>query len=314
VPVTLVVKAEGVSLPAVTFDGPRVVLGRSASCDLRLPDASVSARHASIRAQNAIWVLVDEGSTNGTFLNGERLAVQSARKIETGDRVVLGRMQLEIKLGAARASSAEETREIALAMVARAVDGEAATIRVEDGPDRGASLALGVEPKTIGRDPRCALRLSDRAVSPIALEVSAEQGRVRVRACDDRTVAKLGARDLGPTPLPWADGAALVVGETRLVLSDPIARALDASAELPDEKVAPVPVEETPPPPPLVEAAPVAAPIAVSEEPAAPPPRPTHDRRRSYRGASRALEVLALIVGLLVLGGSVMGLLWLLKK
>lgn len=311
-PVTLVVKAEGVSLRAVTFDGPRVVLGRSASCDLRLPDASVSARHASIRAQNAVWVLVDEGSTNGTFLNGERLAVQSARKIETGDRVVLGRMQLEVKLGAARASTAEETREIALAMVARAVDGDAATIRVEEGPDRGASLALGAEPKTIGRDPRCALRLSDRAVSPIALEVSAEQGRVRVRACDDRTIAKLGVRDLGPTPLPWADGAALVVGETRLVLSDPIARALDASAELPDEKVAPAPIEETPPP--MAEVAPAAEPNAVPEEPVAAPPRPTHDRRRSYRGASRALEVLALIVGLLVLGGSVMGLLWLLKK
>ncbi|MBK7395125.1 MAG: FHA domain-containing protein [Myxococcales bacterium] len=311
-PVTLVVRAEGVSLPAVTFDGPRVVLGRSASCDLRLPDASVSARHASIRAQNAVWVLVDEGSTNGTFLNGERLAVQSARKIETGDRVVLGRMQLEVKLGAARASTAEETREIALAMVARAVDGDAATIRVEEGPDRGASLALGAEPKTIGRDPRCALRLSDRAVSPMALEVSAEQGRVRVRACDDRTIAKLGVRYLGPTPLPWADGAALVVGETRLVLSDPIARALDASAELPDEKVAPAPIEETPPPP-IAEAAPVVEPSAIPEESPA-LPRPTHDRRRSYRGASRALEVLALIVGLLVLGGSVMGLLWLLKK
>ena len=74
-PVTLVIKrrfagaagggtAEGgePDLPAVSFDGPRVVIGRSGSCDLRIPDASVSGRHASIRADGAQWTVVDEGS------------------------------------------------------------------------------------------------------------------------------------------------------------------------------------------------------------------------------------------------------------
>lgn len=309
---TLVVRAEGVTLPAVTFDGPRVVIGRSASCDLRLPDASVSARHASIRAQNAAWVIVDEGSTNGTFLNGERLAVQSARRMETGDVLSIGRMTVDVKLGAARASTAEQTREIALAMVARAVDGASAEVRVDEGPDRGNAVAVRAEPTSIGRDPRCGLRLSDRAVPPIALEVTAVGGRVRVRACDERAEARLQGRTLGDAPTPWPDGAPLEIGETRLVLVDPVARALDASAELPDEKVdpAPPPAPEPEPvePPPEVLAAPEEAKVAVA------PPRPAHDRRGSYRSASRALELFALVLGLAVLGGSIAGLLWLMKK
>ena len=57
-PVTLVVFPKAASADAtvpdgldacVTFDGTRVAIGRGGSCDLVLPDASVSLRHASIR-------------------------------------------------------------------------------------------------------------------------------------------------------------------------------------------------------------------------------------------------------------------------
>ncbi len=309
-PVTLLVRTAGadLSLPPVSFDGPRVVLGRSAACDLRLPDASVSGRHASIRSQNAMWVVVDEGSTNGTFLNGERLAVQSARKLESGDRLGIGRMQLDVKLGAARPSTADETRELAVRMVSRATGAEVAKVSVSAGPDAGATLEVGREPCTIGRDPRCKLRLTDRAVSSMALEVTAALGRVLVRACDERTEARLGGRPLGAAAVPWMDRDLLVLGETTLTLEDPIARALDASAELADERVAPY----VPPPPQEPEPSPVVpepeAPAVVASE------RPKHDRRGTYRSASRAFELLALVVGLLVLGGSIAGLVFLLRK
>src|SRR5215468_5337573 len=73
--------------PSLTFDTPRLVIGRGDGCDLRLPDPSVSHRHCSIRQRGAEHVLVDEGSTNGTFAGRTRLVPQTLHVIRSGDLV-----------------------------------------------------------------------------------------------------------------------------------------------------------------------------------------------------------------------------------
>jgi predicted component of type VI protein secretion system len=319
VPVTLVVRRRGeAELAPVSFDAPRVAIGRGSSCDLRIPDASVSQRHASIRANGAQWVIVDEGSTNGSKLNGEKLASQSPRPLKTGDVLTFGRIDVTVKLGAAPASTAQQTREIAIALVSRAVGSEGAKPRVlvVSGADAGASLELSGE-KTIGRDPRCALRLTDRAVPPIALEVAVDGSRVRVRRRDDRTDAKIGERVIGDDPIAWGDGMNVTLAATTLVLEDPIARALDASSHGDDEKLSVLPPAPEPEPEPVVEPTPPPAPEpieAVVEPPKKEPERPKFDRRKSWRGATLAFEVIALVLALAVLGGSIAGLVWLLRK
>jgi transcriptional regulator of acetoin/glycerol metabolism len=52
--------------------GARLRIGRGEDCHLRLEHASVSRHHAEIQRQGPIYVLHDAGSTNGTWLNGER--------------------------------------------------------------------------------------------------------------------------------------------------------------------------------------------------------------------------------------------------
>ena len=64
-----------------------VSLGRSRECEVRLPDADTSRRHAKIVCSGGRFVLHDLGSTNGTFVNGERV---SQRALEPGDRVQIG--------------------------------------------------------------------------------------------------------------------------------------------------------------------------------------------------------------------------------
>jgi len=70
---------------------PLVILGRGTDCDLRLVDPGVSRHHAEIRVEDGDVVLVDLGSTNGTFVNG-----QPVRRIALADgtRVTLGRTTL----------------------------------------------------------------------------------------------------------------------------------------------------------------------------------------------------------------------------
>ncbi len=52
---------------------PVVNVGRADYNDLVLPDDSVSTVHAKFQRREGIWVLVDLDSTNGTFVDGERV-------------------------------------------------------------------------------------------------------------------------------------------------------------------------------------------------------------------------------------------------
>jgi hypothetical protein len=76
-----------------TFDltAPITILGRGTDCDLRLVDAGVSRHHAELRVEDGEVVLVDLGSTNGTFVNG-----QPIRRVTLvdGTQVTLGRTTL----------------------------------------------------------------------------------------------------------------------------------------------------------------------------------------------------------------------------
>jgi len=64
-----------------------VVLGRSRECAVRLPDVDTSRRHAKIVCAGGRFVLYDLASTNGTFVNGERI---EQRELRPGDRLQIG--------------------------------------------------------------------------------------------------------------------------------------------------------------------------------------------------------------------------------
>lgn len=70
---------------------PVTLLGRGTDCDLRLVDPGVSRHHAELRVEEDQVVLVDLGSTNGTFVNG-----QPVRRVvlTDGTNVTLGRTTL----------------------------------------------------------------------------------------------------------------------------------------------------------------------------------------------------------------------------
>ena len=58
----------------VTLSGRRVVVGRLADCDICVEDANASRQHAAFVQVDDAWHVEDLGSTNGTKVNGGRIA------------------------------------------------------------------------------------------------------------------------------------------------------------------------------------------------------------------------------------------------
>ena len=67
--------------------GVSLVVGRDEECDIRIPDESVSRRHASLQPDGEDYYIIDLHSTNGTFVNDVRV---SAQKLQDGDYLHIG--------------------------------------------------------------------------------------------------------------------------------------------------------------------------------------------------------------------------------
>lgn len=75
----------------VALKGDRVDIGRLAESGIRLSDVNVSRAHATFVREGIGWAIQDLDSTNGTFLNGERVERES---LKDGDKIQVGATEL----------------------------------------------------------------------------------------------------------------------------------------------------------------------------------------------------------------------------
>lgn len=83
-----------------------IIIGRSSDLDMVLVEDMVSRRHAKISTADGEVYIEDMGSTNGTFVNGEKV---SRSRLQEGDRILVGTSI--IKMVAVDASSYAEQSE-----------------------------------------------------------------------------------------------------------------------------------------------------------------------------------------------------------
>lgn len=69
------------------FDQKAILIGRVDECDVVLFESGVSRKHASITAVDDQWIIEDQGSSNGTFVNGEKITRQP---LKDGDAIAMG--------------------------------------------------------------------------------------------------------------------------------------------------------------------------------------------------------------------------------
>lgn len=67
-------------------------IGRGFAADIQLEDVSVSRRHAIVTQRRGVVRILDDRSSNGTFVNGRRITEVELRD---GDVIVLGRQVLQ---------------------------------------------------------------------------------------------------------------------------------------------------------------------------------------------------------------------------
>ena len=75
---------------------PVTSVGRDLDNAVVLADPTVSGRHAVLHVREGAWWLEDLDSTNGTFVNGERLAREAPAIVRSGDVLQIGVVRLRL--------------------------------------------------------------------------------------------------------------------------------------------------------------------------------------------------------------------------
>lgn len=95
-PISLVVQPPNQSPALLRFTQEEVILGRDKACDVSVADEMVSSRHARLSFHHGQWWLEDLNSTNGTFLNAEKIIAPIV--ITSGDEIRCGKTMITLQI------------------------------------------------------------------------------------------------------------------------------------------------------------------------------------------------------------------------
>jgi serine phosphatase RsbU (regulator of sigma subunit) len=225
---TFIVRPKDYEPSVVKLDKRKLTIGRSSRNDICIGDPFASRLHAELRGEGDQVLLVDMGSANGTYLNGQR--VNGTVKLEVGDLVRIGETEIEYASGdqamlsgatvflsgpAAAALPADtitspistrSTSDLLSSIQSGAISGE---MRISSGSR--AALA----PESAGRDllsivsqvgiallPRTSLEDTLRMTIDLVFQaIPAERGFLFLKEGDDLTckIARGASRDAMPT-------------------------------------------------------------------------------------------------------------------
>ena len=183
-------------------------LGRDSSNFIQVHDTEVSRRHAEIRREGDAFTVVDLGSSNGTFVNGERVerhALANGDRLQVGSTLILftdpGDVpeDLSDKIDIVMRSHASDNSRIVRSM---SQEEGSAMFHEPLAPARGARLDHAAQQPAnhvshdAGRQPHAGHRPT--ADPDHAVDFRLGRGRPRLRHADERR--EQAARTQGPSP------------------------------------------------------------------------------------------------------------------
>lgn len=84
----VVIKGEGLGLSCQVRVGEEVAIGRNLAAVIPIPDAKLSRIHCIVRNLHGFFEVLDNNSTNGTYLNGQKVDVVA--KLQSGNIITIG--------------------------------------------------------------------------------------------------------------------------------------------------------------------------------------------------------------------------------
>lgn len=171
--IKLTITEKGGEPKALSFDKEEISIGRVTGNDIVLPKGNVSKRHSRIARKDGVLEVSDLKSTNGTYVNGRKIAdpvhVTGADKIYVGDFMIILEGEVPLAVGNGHNESVSASRRLpvppppppARASAAHAAVGQVQVEEEPEGdPDAGESseeddesLGLAVRPPRAGRMP-----------------------------------------------------------------------------------------------------------------------------------------------------------------
>jgi predicted component of type VI protein secretion system len=128
-------------------------IGRGADCRLQLHNNLISRKHCAVVVENDT-VIVKDFSSNGTFVNGNRIAKQ--QEVKTGDHIKVGPFELEVRIAAATPAKPKAAEVQQAAMAARSPSGGKDDVDIsgwlKDEQNEAKATVEDAEPSTAASD------------------------------------------------------------------------------------------------------------------------------------------------------------------
>jgi pSer/pThr/pTyr-binding forkhead associated (FHA) protein len=180
-------------------EGQEIVIGRSSELDMVLVEEMVSRKHARIALESGVLSIEDMGSTNGTFVNGEKVDKGTLRE---GDRVLIGTNILKVVVLAQQEGQKLDATSVA---AGRATVKQRMSRATEEAPRMSGNLEEIPLPDLLQ------LFGTSRKNGVLVLSTEAREGRIYLKEGKVRFAAIEGAPALSPHKavyrmLGWAKG------------------------------------------------------------------------------------------------------------
>lgn len=151
-----------------------ISIGRAPDNSLVLDDGRASGHHAFVRCLPTGFVIEDQDSKNGTYVNGQRV---EQRLLADCDAIDIGTSQLYFLIDAPEEELVDHAHHVSTAGVGD--DEVLCHLSFISGPHKGQRLPMGEEPATLGTHDACTFVVSDPAVSNLHIQLS------RISTADD---------------------------------------------------------------------------------------------------------------------------------
>lgn len=187
-------------------------IGRSADCDLVINDPKVSRSHALIEWDERGFSIRDLGSSNGTFVNGQRIGLIRSR-LQDGDQIQVYEQVILFEIIRTDISDPKNTKDIDLNALINQNKGP--SLFVQSGPDQGKRFILWGDVVTIGQMSTqiwCEIYLSDHSVSCPHARIERSGSNFTLVALDNRTGLLVNGKNVASISL--TDGDLVTMGNT----------------------------------------------------------------------------------------------------